>query len=266
MQVFVDGIGVRGPGLSGWQDLKKIFAGELAHDDDQALRYEGKFLPANERRRASEIVRLSLDVGFEALQESATAANSVATVFATSGGDGYAVHETCLALATEQREVSPTRFHNSVHNAPAGYWNIAAGSQQPSISVSGYDASFAVGLLEAATVVHSRHCAVLLVASDIAYPFPLASVRPMKGGFATALLLRPAATSHSIAALKLALLSAITEEIMLPGNPSLEALRASIPAARSLPLLQNIADRSDRELRMALHDCAILTIATSYAQ
>lgn len=265
MQVFLEGVGVRGPGLSGWSEICSIFSGAIAHDSAQTLRYEGKFLPANERRRASEIVRLSLDVGFEALSDSATAANSVATVFATSGGDGHAVHEICAALATQQREVSPTRFHNSVHNAPAGYWNIAAQSQQPSTSVSGYDATFAVGLLEAATLALSRNARVLLVTCDMAYPFPLSSRRPLPGGFATALLLAPAAGSHTVAELSLALTAESADDTRLETFASLEALRASIPAARALPLLHNIAAQRAAKLSFALHDAACLAVTTRYA-
>ena len=43
--------------------------------------------------------------------------------------NGQVIHEICEALATDEREVSPTRFHNSVHNASAGYWGIATRSQ-----------------------------------------------------------------------------------------------------------------------------------------
>mgnify|MGYP002075717815 CR=1 FL=1 len=34
-------------------------------------------------------------------------------------------------FASDDRLISPTRFHNSVHNAPSGYWSIAARSTRP---------------------------------------------------------------------------------------------------------------------------------------
>ena len=58
----------------------------------------------------------------EAAQRDAAVA---ATVFTSSGGDGDNCHAICETLATTDRLISPTRFHNSVHNAPAGYWSIA---------------------------------------------------------------------------------------------------------------------------------------------
>ena len=51
--------------------------------------------------------------------------------------------------------ISPTRFHNSVHNAAAGYWGIATGATAAANALCAYDASFGAGLLEALTQVHT---------------------------------------------------------------------------------------------------------------
>ena len=82
-------------------------------------------------------------------------------------------------LATDGREVSPTRFHNSVHNAPSGYWAVATGSREPSTSLCAYDASFAAGLLEAAAQATVDDRPVTLVAYDLPYPEPLQRARPI---------------------------------------------------------------------------------------
>ena len=55
-----------------------------------------------------------------------------------------------------ERELSPTRFHNSVHNAPAGYWSIATQSREPSTSLCRDDESFQAALLEAAAASRDR--------------------------------------------------------------------------------------------------------------
>jgi len=57
----------------------------------------------------------------------------------------------CKTLASDDRSISPTRFHNSVHNAPAGYWGIASGAMTPATVLCAHDASFGAGLLEALT-------------------------------------------------------------------------------------------------------------------
>jgi hypothetical protein len=73
----------------------------------------------------------------------------------------------------------PTRFHNSVHNAPAGYWGIATGCTAASTSLCAYDATFAAALIETATQVQASGQAAVLVAFDTAYPQPLYRQRPI---------------------------------------------------------------------------------------
>jgi hypothetical protein len=52
-----------------------------------------------------------------------------------------------------EKMVSPTLFHNSVHNTPAGYFSIATGIQTASVSLSAGDNTFSAGLIEALTQV-----------------------------------------------------------------------------------------------------------------
>ena len=53
--------------------------------------------------------------------------------------------------------VSPTQFHNSVHNTAAGYWSIATGSQQPTTCLACHDATAAAALLKAMAEVRTRN-------------------------------------------------------------------------------------------------------------
>ncbi len=113
------------------------------------------------------------------------------TVFASSGGDSEVLDKICTALTLPDRPVSPTQFHHSVHNTPAGYWSIATGCTQPSLSLSAYDSSFSAGLLEAAALAWAEAVRVLLIAYDLPLPFPLSERRRIVAPFAVALLLNP---------------------------------------------------------------------------
>jgi hypothetical protein len=143
----------------------------------------------------------------------------------------------CEALAAPERMVSPTRFTNSVHNAPAGYWHIATASRAASTSLAAFDASFAAGLLEAAVQCHSSGLPVLLVACDVPYPEPLHTVRPIADVFAVALVLAPPDTAGQ--ALRIDVLP--QADCTRCDSHALEAVRQGIPAARALPLLQALA-------------------------
>jgi Beta-ketoacyl synthase, N-terminal domain len=143
-------------------------------------------------------------------------------------------------LAQSEREVSPTRFSNSVHNAPAGYWSIATGTMSEANVLCAFDASFAAGLLDAMAQVAVDRRATMLVAYDTEYPPPLHAKRPIPDAFGIALVLSPSLTPQSLARLEVALTEEAFDTMM---EPQLEALRASIPAARGLPLLEVLAQQ-----------------------
>jgi hypothetical protein len=182
---------VLAPGLEGWAVASKVLSGAAAHEPKPVARPNVTVLPPAERRRAAPSVAWSLAVAQEAVAQAGLDAGTMAVVFVSSDGDGDIVHRLCTALAAPGAQVSPTDFHNSVHNAATGYWSIGAHSTAPSTAMCAFDASFAAGLLEAATQVHAEGKPVLLVAVDLPYPPPLAPHRPVRHGFATALVLTP---------------------------------------------------------------------------
>jgi len=154
----------------------------------------------------------------------------------------------------------PTRFHNSVHNAPAGYWGIATGATAAANSLCAHDASFAAGLLEALCQVAVEHTAVLLIAYDASYPEPMRSVRPIPDAFGVALLLAPDASTRSLARLGLTLSEAPADRM---ADPALERLRTSIPAARSLPLLAQLARAAEGSVLIDYLDGARVALQVS---
>jgi hypothetical protein len=240
MRVFVEAVGLCGPGLAGWGASRPVLAGKVAYEPGATVVPATPLLPPNERRRAVPTVRLILAVGAEAFAMAACDAATTRTVFTSSGGDGDTIHEILKTIASPNPEVSPTRFHNSVHNAPAGYWSIATGSRAPSTSLCCYDDSFAAGLLEAVVTATTELCPVAVVAYDVQYPEPLASMRAIGAPFAVALVLSAEPTKTAFAFIDLTLGPQKT-----PPTPAtvleLERLRCNTPAARALPLLQALA-------------------------
>lgn len=260
--VFLNGIGLRGPGLDGWTASAPILAGLVPYRATPTSVPPPTLLPPNERRRAPQVVRLSLCVGTEAFAHAGAAPTACPAVFASSGGDGETIDTILSTLAGPVRELSPTRFHNSVHNVAAGYWNIATGSKTPSTSLCAHDGSFAAGLLEAAAqTIAADGTRVVLIAYDLPYPAPLASVRPIDAPFALALVLSSIPTPDCIAALEIGLGAQQPHPCTLP---ELERLRQSIPAARALPLLEALAKGDDTSLTLMYLDDLSLTVHVSH--
>jgi hypothetical protein len=236
LHAYIDGVGLLGPGFSGWAEGRRVLAGEQPYAAAKTALPAPAMLPAAERRRSGPLVRVALAVGVEAGEGWDLA--QLATVFSSSGGDGVNCHELCEMLASNDRQLSPTRFHNSVHNAAAGYWSIGAGAMATASVLCAHDGSFGAGLLEALAQVVVDGVPVLLIAADTAYPEPLHAARPIPDEFAIGLLLSPKQGPRSIARIGAAL-SGLPPTAM--ADPALEALRGAIPAARSLPMLDAIA-------------------------
>lgn len=239
MKFFIEAAAILGPGLPGWDAARPVLAGTTPYAAAafELPRFEA--LPATERRRVGLPVKLALCVGLQALEQAGRQGEAVATVFTSSGSDGMVIHEICDMLSGADRLISPTRFHNSVHNAPSGYWGIATGSRAPSTSLCAFDWSFAAGLMEAGAQAGSGHDAVLLVAHDLPYPEPLRAARPILQPFGCALLLTREPGARTLAACELATGSTRAPTPMQ--DAGLEQLRLDNPAARSLPLLAALA-------------------------
>ena len=125
---WVDGIGLLAPGIGDWATGRALLRGDAPYTAAPTALPAPEVLPAAERRRASRIVKAALAVGLEACRAAGADPATLANVFASSGGDGHNCHQLCELLAGDDRQISPTRFHNSVHNAASGYWSIATGA------------------------------------------------------------------------------------------------------------------------------------------
>lgn len=241
IEVFVEGVGIFAPGLVGWQFAAPVLAGQSAYQAAPPPRLSPSMLAPDVRRRTTDHIRLAIEVAAEAALNSGRDPASLPSVFASSESDGQITHYICEEVIKDNPEVSPTRFHNSVNNAPAGYWSMAAGSRAPSTSLAGFDGTFAVGLVEAcAQLATEDDGTLLLVAHDTPLPEPLNSARPMTGCFGVALVLSRTRSPRSLLELAVSIPESGAQETQL-ADPALEALRTGNPSARALPLLAAVA-------------------------
>jgi hypothetical protein len=241
LTAYIEGVGLIGPGFNGWASGRQILAGQQPYQSAKTVIPTPELLPAAERRRASDIVKLTLATSLEAIAEASLQGENLPSVFSFSNGDGLNCHTICEMLATDDREISPTRFHNSVHNAAAGYWSIATKTMATSSVLCAFDASFGAGLLDALTQVTVDGTRCILMASDTPYPEPMFSKRPIPDNCGIALLLAPQKSEQSEKSITQIQVSFTHEEAFKFSDTDLETLRLAIPAARGLPLLQLIA-------------------------
>jgi hypothetical protein len=249
LTAYIEGIGLLGPGLTGWPGSQAVLSGQQPYQPIKTVLPPPALLPSAERRRSGAIIKLTLATGLEAIAAAGLDAASLPSVFSSSGGDGENCHAICEMLASDDRQISPTRFHNSVHNAAAGYWGIATGAMTSSSVLCAYDASFGAGLLEALTQVVVDRTRTVLLACDTAYPEPLFSARPIPDAFGIA---------RALAQISVDLTDAVADRL---DDVALESLRSAIPAARGLPLLRAIALRQDQHVVLDYLDNTRLAVA-----
>ncbi|MEC9406730.1 MAG: beta-ketoacyl synthase chain length factor [Pseudomonadota bacterium] len=240
LSIELEAVGLFAPGWPDWAAARDCLRGQAPVPDmTDVERYPPPAgLPKNERRRSSRITRIAFAACEDALAASSRDRSALRTVFASCSGDMDIVDDICRALTREPVALSPTQFHNSVHNASAGYWGIANAARVASTSLSAYDASLAAGLVEAALQLHDQPDApVLMVCFDVMTQPPLSLARPVSIPFAVAWLLGRDPTC-SLGQLTLNPFAAPGETAL---QGALESMRRANPAARALPLLEPVA-------------------------
>jgi len=184
----IEGIAYWSRGLPSWA-AARAFAVDGTLPVEAPARPSPQLLAPNERRRAPETVAVALDVALAACVAAGREPASLPSVFASTHGELSITDYMCSTLTGDARTISPTRFHNSVHNAAAGYWTIGAGAMQATTAISAYDATFAQGLLEAMVQLAAGNEAVLLVGYDGTSVGPLTAISPSEGLLGAALVL-----------------------------------------------------------------------------
>lgn len=248
LTVWIKGAGLWAPGAPNWTSFLAI-VNDGASPDTALTRPVADALPPNERRRAPESVLLAAAAAGQAVQMSGFDAAVLPCVFASAQGDQAITDYMCTTLASAPTELSPTKFHNSVHNAPAGYWTIATHCHASSSAITGGEAAFGAGLLEAATLAVADEREVLLASYDIAGAGPLGEMTGSTGPFACALVVSP---HEDRAAMRLDLMPTAGNSAPEPtGDAWMDAVAASNPSAQALPLLRALARGRPIALRVA---------------
>lgn len=235
IDVFIEGLGFWGDGLPDWEAVR-AHLGDGALPESAPARPVAGLLPPNERRRAPDTVALALQVAQAACADAGRDPAALPSVFASTHGDIAITDYMCETLASDPRAISPTRFHNSVHNAAAGYWTIGVGCMAPATALSAFEASFAQGLIEAAAQIAGGDAPVLLVAYDAQARGPLARLSRSDGLLGAAFVLGddPARAKYR---LRLSLCDGAAES----GDGALARRYAANAMAPMLPLVECLA-------------------------
>lgn len=251
LQVFVEGVGFWASRLPGWQVAREVLRGAVPAAATAAPRPSPQILPPAERRRAPDTVAVALEVAARACEHAGRDPKSLPSVFASENGDLPVSDSICDTLAKTPALTSPTKFHNSVHNAAAGYWTIATGCMKPYTAICGRHYTFGQALLESASQALSEQTPVLLVAYDIESRGPVATMQPSRGVLAGALVLSPVRGERCSAQFVMEVREDARprQSVARPENAALVEGNALVNA---LPLFEALADGVEREVSQIL--------------
>jgi hypothetical protein len=197
LHVHLEGFAFWSARLPSWEIARAVIRGERSAPEGAVSRPAPTLLAPTERRRAPDTVAVALEVASRACEAAGRSPVDLPSVFASTHGDLAISDYMCATLATTPALISPIKFHNSVHNAAAGYWSIGTGSVASYTAISAFHYTFATGLLEAAVQASCEQRPVLYVAFDIEAKGPMGAMAPSRGVLGIAMIIGAEATGRS---------------------------------------------------------------------
>lgn len=263
MRVWLSGIGISAAGVLDWESARAVIRGERRFEPMEYAYRAPELLSGAERRRCPASVKLALDVSEQARIMAGVEGADLSGVFASMTGDGPIVTRSLVTLADNPHYLSPTDFHNSVHNAAVGYWAIATGSRHGATSLTAAEESIAVALLKAAMQVLLDDVPVMLCAYEVPFPAPLDAAVGIPVPFGAAFVMHRERPATGLASLDISL----EEGDGAPSRPLRDfwsGLFETNPAARAIPLVEQIALMEPGEksvVRIGAVGSSMLTVA-----
>jgi hypothetical protein len=156
--------------------------------DPTAEAPRAELLPPMMRRRTSLLTRMAAEVAQQAGRAARLGAEH-ASIYGSVYGEIRTTIELLEGLLDPGAPLSPTKFHNSVHNTAAGYVSIAGQNRSGTAALTAGRSTVAMGLLECAGLVADAGAPALLVLAEEPLAEPLADGRrwgPLAAAFALA--------------------------------------------------------------------------------
>jgi hypothetical protein len=261
LTAYVNGVAFWAPRLPGWQVAAPVLRGEAAAPVQPAPRPAPTLLGPTERRRAPDTVAIALEVAARACDSAGADPKELPSVFASTYGDLAISDYMSETLARTPTLLSPIRFHNSVHNAAAGYWTIGTGCYEPYTALTAYEDTFGEGLLEALTQAACGDRAVLLVAYDIEARGPLATMVSSRGILGAGVIVSPHAQASSLARVRWRTRRGGERTVAMDCNAELVAGNAM---AACLPFFETLARAERRTVCVGLSPALSLELDVGF--
>jgi Beta-ketoacyl synthase, N-terminal domain len=243
--------GAWGSNFENWRELSELFNGKRA-DGKASSGPKPEIIPANERRRAPLPVRLAVETSWQATRMAAMDPKELSCIFVSGIGDTQLTDYMCKELMTDSKQLSPTKFHNSVHNAAAGYWTISTGCERAANSVAAFQESVPMALMEAMVQCNLEAVPLLITFYDAPIADVLTDILGKGSAFSVSLIIAPDQNSYSKESgykrqqITIKILPEVADwPELATSQPLVQELYTSSPAGRILSLLEKLSLQED---------------------
>lgn len=124
-------------------------------------------------RGTSDLTRMSVNVGLQALRAAGVGRSAIPIVFGSAWGEIHIALQQLDMMLTDDGHVSPVVFKNSVHNTATGVLSIASENESMSTAIAAGRLTTAYALLEAQMQLEEGHEHVLVIVGDESLPVSL---------------------------------------------------------------------------------------------
>lgn len=189
IELQLSGVGLWTPGFAdaaAWSS-RHVPGDSPAASGSAAEAPRAELLPPQLRRRTSLLTRMAAEVAAQAIAAAGLDRAHMTMIYGSVYGEIRTTLDLLEALLDPAAPLSPTRFHNSVHNTAAGYVSIAAHNRGGNAAITAGRSTLAMGLVECAGLIAAGQGPALLVIAEEPLPEPLAAGRaygPLAAAFA----------------------------------------------------------------------------------
>ena len=171
--MYINGIGIIssvGRGLEAHRGA--LTSGPLPMTGDGLHRVQEKDLKdpilAKEARRAGRFERMAILAGLDALRDAGIRSDAHPSKVGLILATGLGPHVTTIRFLDDiinfkEKDVSPTLFSHSVHNAAASYLSLLAGIRGPTLTVTRFSFAFHEALNLARSWLEQKRCKYVLI-------------------------------------------------------------------------------------------------------
>ena len=170
--MHINGIGIISSVGRGLEAHRGALAAPLAMTADGLHRVQEKYLKdpvlTKDARRADRFDRMAILAGLDALRDAGISSDTHASTVGLILATGLGPHVTTFRFLDDminfkEKDVSPTLFSHSVHNAAASYLSLLAGIRGPTLTVTRFSFAFHEALNLANVWLEQKRCEHVLI-------------------------------------------------------------------------------------------------------